>query len=48
MLVNLNHVRAFRPSDRSTFLPLMDNPEKREFLVRKRQSKLLREHLPGL
>ena len=48
VLVNLKHVRAIRPSDRSTFLLLMDNPEKREFLVSERQSKLLRERLPGL
>ena len=48
VLVNLNHVRAIQPRDRSTFLLLMDDPEKRAFLVSERQSKLLRERLPGL
>ena len=48
VLVNLNHVRAIQPSDRSTFLLFMDDPGNRAFLVSERQSKLLRERLPGL
>ncbi len=48
VLVNLNHVRAIQPSDRSTFFLLMNGPEERAFLVSERQSKLLRERLPGL
>jgi DNA-binding LytR/AlgR family response regulator len=48
VLVNLDHVRVIRPSERSTFALSMGDPEKTEFIVSERQSKLLRERLPGL